>query len=155
VEFVFLGILLMVPLVYVVLVAGAMQRSAYAVTAAAREAGRAYATAGSDAAGRDRAAAAARLVLADQDVDAAGDPVHIRCHGPCDYAAGEVVTVKVAVDVDLPGVPKLFCGDGDCVVPAHIPVSATHAVRLDCYVAGAGDDRVGDDRAAGGRSAGC
>jgi Flp pilus assembly protein TadG len=136
VEFVFLAILLMVPLVYLVLVAGAVQRSAYAVTAAAREAGRAYATAGSDAAGRSRADDAARLVLADQDIAGAGDPVSLSCRGPCDYAAGRVVTVEVTVDVALPGVPRLFCGDGGCLLPAHLPVTATHVVHLDCYVAG-------------------
>jgi hypothetical protein len=136
VEFVFLGILLMVPLVYVVLIAGALQRSAFAVTAAAREAGRAYATAGSDAVGRDRAGAAARLVLDDQGVPVAGEPVSIRCHGPCDYAAGEVVTVDVKVHVGLPGVPRVFCHGGDCPLRPEIPVSASHVVRLDCYVAG-------------------
>src|SRR5207302_2756298 len=55
VEFVWLAVLLLVPLVYVVMAALSVQRAAFAETAAAREAARAYATAGSDAVGEERA----------------------------------------------------------------------------------------------------
>ena len=59
VEFVVLGVLMMVPLVYLVMSVGRVQAGSYAVTTAAREAGRAFVTAegGDDAAGRAHAAA--------------------------------------------------------------------------------------------------
>ena len=45
VEFVLLAVLLMVPMVYIVLIAFRLQSTAYALAAATREAGRAYVTA--------------------------------------------------------------------------------------------------------------
>ena len=49
VEFVFLAVLMMVPLFYLVMVLARLQAGAYGVSAAAREAGRAYVTAPSAA----------------------------------------------------------------------------------------------------------
>ena len=57
VELVWLGILLLVPLVWFVLSVFEVQRGAFATTAAARAAGRAFALAPDDATGRARAAA--------------------------------------------------------------------------------------------------
>ncbi len=76
VELVWLGILLLVPLVWIVLSVFEVQRGAFAVTGAARAAGRAYALAPDDATGRARAEAAARQALADQGI--AGAPVERR-----------------------------------------------------------------------------
>lgn len=66
VEFVFAGVLLLVPLLYLVLALFEVQRNAFAVTQAAREAGRAIATAEKSSAGRARAVYAVQLALADQ-----------------------------------------------------------------------------------------
>ena len=66
IEFVFVAILVLVPLVYFVVAVASVQRSTLAVTQAAREAGRAFATANSTAEGVERARAAVRLALADQ-----------------------------------------------------------------------------------------
>ena len=54
VEFTYLAVLLMIPLVYVLLSAFQVQRAAFGVTEAARQAGRAYTTAIDPAAGRAR-----------------------------------------------------------------------------------------------------
>ena len=59
IEFVFLGIILLIPLIYLVLAASYVQRNIYGVTQAAREAGRAYATADDSDSGLDRAEYAA------------------------------------------------------------------------------------------------
>ena len=56
------------PLLWIVLSVFEVQRGAFAVSGAARAAGRAYALAPSDAVGRARAEAAARQALADQGV---------------------------------------------------------------------------------------
>lgn len=66
IEFVFVGVLLLVPLVYLVLALFEVQRNAFAVTEAAREAGRALSTADDPATAPARAVYAVRLALADQ-----------------------------------------------------------------------------------------
>ena len=60
VELTWLGILLLVPLLWIVLSVFEVQRGAFATSAAARAAGRAYALAPTDAEGRAQAEAAAR-----------------------------------------------------------------------------------------------
>lgn len=76
VEFVFVAVAVLVPLLYLVLTVSALQRNAFAVTQAAREAGRSFATAPDDGAGLDRADGAVRVALADQGVG--GDGVAVR-----------------------------------------------------------------------------
>ena len=130
VEFFWLAILLMVPLVYLVLTASAVQRSAFAATQAAQQAARAYATAGSDPTGQERADLAARLAMTDQGVRwAPAEPV-ISC-GDCSYDPGSVFTSQVTVRVPLPLIPSFLCGHR-CV--AAITVAAHHTQRLGCYL---------------------
>ena len=78
VEFVWLAILLIVPLLYIVLAAFDTQRAAYAASAAARSAGRAFVTAPDQATGYARAREAVRLAYRDQRLDAAPE-VRITC----------------------------------------------------------------------------
>ena len=138
VEFVFLAILLMIPLVYVVLAALSVQRAAFASTTAAREAARAYATAGSDTEGEQRAEAAVALAMRDQGVSWTPHGRVINC-GQCTFAPGSTFAVDLRTVVALPFVPSWLCGDR-CI--AGIPVSAHHRERIDCY-AGTGA-AVGD-----------
>lgn len=133
VEFVWLAVLLLVPLLYVVLTAVTVQRAAFGVTAAAREAARAYATAGSDTNGEQRAEAAAELAMSDQGVSWAPTTRVVAC-GECTYAAGSSFDVDLRARVPLPFVPQWLCGER-CL--AGITVSAHHRERLDCY-SGAG-----------------
>jgi len=85
VEFVFAGVLLLAPLLYVAIALSEVQRNAFAVTQAAREAGRAYVTADDPAAAPARAGYAVRLALADQglsgDVELRWGPVGAGCSG--------------------------------------------------------------------------
>ena len=122
VEFVWLAILLLVPLVYVVVTVFETQRTAYAVSAAARSAGRAFVTAPDQASGYARARAAARLAFADQGTDA---PVAVRisCRpspGSC-LSPGSVIFVRVASSVALPLTPAVFGGEAP-----RISVDASH-----------------------------
>ena len=130
VEFTWLAILLMIPLVYVVLAALSLQRAAFAETSAAREAARAYATAGSDAEGERRAEEAVALAMRDQGIAWAPTGRVVSCGGPCDYQPGSSFTVDLRRVVALPFVPGWLCGDR-CV--AGITVSAQHHGRIDCY----------------------
>jgi hypothetical protein len=129
IEFVWLAVLLMIPLVYVVLAALSVQRAAFASTTAAREAARAYATAGSDADGEQRAEAAVALAMHDQGVAWAPIGRVISC-GECTFAPGSTFSVDLHTVVSLPFIPSWLCGDR-CV--AGIPVSAHHRERIDCF----------------------
>lgn len=100
VEFVYLAVLLMVPLVYVVLAVFDVQRAAFGVTEAARQAGRTWVASGCD---DDRARAAADLALADQGIT---DAVTLRL-APCP-AAGESAVVTVGHFVQLRGLGALL-----------------------------------------------
>jgi hypothetical protein len=69
VEFVFVALVVFVPLIYLVAGFSAVQRGVFASTAAAREAGRAMGTAPDPVTGQARALRAAQLAVEDQHVD--------------------------------------------------------------------------------------
>jgi hypothetical protein len=128
VEFVFLGVLLLAPLMYLVLAVSAVQRNLYGVTQAAREAGRAYAT-GTAANAADRAGYAARLALEDQGVS--GDGVVIRygavgagCEAasaePWPVTAGGEFAICVTRPFTVPGVPGFLVGDRSSVTGRYV-----------------------------------
>ena len=106
VEFVWLAILLIVPLLYIVLAAFETQRAAYAASAAARSAGRAFVTAPDQATGYARAEAAVRLAYEDQRIDDI-PRVRISCRpDPRDcLTPGSVVRAEIRSSVDLPLMP--------------------------------------------------
>ncbi|HSK26846.1 MAG TPA: hypothetical protein VK894_08060 [Jiangellales bacterium] len=125
VEFHFLGLLLLVPLVYVLLSVLEVQAAAYGVTQAAREAGRLFVATGDEAAAR----AAAGIALSDQGVDEGSAGVSFACSArPC-YSPGAEVTVTVTSTVRLPFLPDVLAD----AVNARIPVSATHGTVVDRF----------------------
>ena len=128
VEFVLVGLLLLVPLTYVVLGALSVQRHAYAVVAAARSGARAYVSAPSGAAARARAQRAVALALADQGVPPASALVDIRCSRmPC-LEPGATVRVQVSTTVVAGWVPSFLGG------PAlRVPVSSVHVETVDPF----------------------
>ena len=128
VEFVFLAVLMMVPLFYLVMVLARLQSGAYAVSAASREAGRAYVTAQVSAQAPSRAHSAAGLAFADQGFEREGRIV-IGCDGaPCLRPEGRV-RITATISVPMPLVPAFFTG----IVPMRIPVSATHVAIVDRF----------------------
>jgi hypothetical protein len=127
VELTWLGILLLVPMIWIVLSVFEVQRGAFGVSAAARAAGRAYALAPDDATGWQQAQDAAAVALADQGVDEGwtleiGCPPRTSCH-----AGGAVVVVRITSHVSLPFLPKIL-GDG-----ASFALDAEHAVPIGQY----------------------
>ena len=128
VEFVFLAVLMLVPLFYLVMVLARLQAGAYAVSAASREAGRAYVTASVAGQAPVRARSAAGLAFADQGFGSEGR-IEIGCDGtPCLRPEGRV-QVKATLWVPMPLVPAFFAA----IVPLQIPVSATHLATVDRF----------------------
>ena len=128
VEFVLFSLLLLVPFTYVLLTVFEVQRAAYAVTEAARESGRAFATALSEADGVRRAAAAVRLALRDQGLSDAGLDLRIACSAhPC-LTPGATVTITVVEQVALPWVPAMLGRPA-----ASVTVRAVHVETVDRF----------------------
>jgi len=112
VELVWVGLLLLIPLTWIVVSAFWVQRAAFATSGAARAAGRAYVLAGTDRLGLARAEAAARQAVADQGaqlralrVRVSCTPYRHRCHN-----GTSVVTVTVTGRVQLPVLPMILGG---------------------------------------------
>lgn len=110
VEFVWLALILMVPLLYVLLAAFEAQRSAYAASAAARSASRAFVEAPDQENGFPRARAAADLAFADQGLRGAGFVLRIRCEPRPDQCLtpGSVVTATIRTASALPLLPAVL-----------------------------------------------
>ena len=130
VELVWLGLLLLVPILWIVLSVFEVQRGAFAVSAAARSAGRAYALAPTDAEGERRARAVAEQALADQGLAGAPLEVSVSCTPyPRDCHRGtSVITVRVAARVDLPLLPDALGGDRP-----SFALDASHTVPIGQY----------------------
>ena len=131
IEFVWLGLLLLVPLVYIMLTVFDAQRGAFGASSASRAAGRAFVLAPDQATGHDRAQQAAMLALADQGVDDDGDvSVDITCEPRPDdcLTAGSMITVEVVVQQPLPLVPSAL---GDSA--PSVRLSSTHVEPYGTY----------------------
>jgi hypothetical protein len=98
-----LAVVLMVPLGYVLLSIFELQRAAYAVTTATREAGRAFVTAPTVDEAYAGADAAVRIALADQGLTGTEGRLRIDCSTPdsC-LRPGTVVWVSAEITVPLP-----------------------------------------------------
>jgi hypothetical protein len=122
VEFVWLAILLLVPLLYIVLAVFDTQRASYAASAAARSASRAFVTSPDQATAFARATAAARLAFLDQGIDAAAFQLTITCRPDphrC-LTPGSVVSAEVRSHADLPLMPAALGGNTPRIAVAAI-----------------------------------
>ncbi len=110
VKFVFIALVVFVPLIYIVAGFSAVQRGVFASTAAAREAGRAIGTALDTVTGQEGALRAAELAVEDQSVDVNDLRLHYAPAGAACAAAGyaptlvpgEEFSVCVTVTVRIP-----------------------------------------------------
>lgn len=129
-EFIFLGVLLLLPLTYLVLTAARIQAASFSASLAGREAGRAFVTAPDDGEAFGRARAAAFLAFDDFSFDT-GASVDVSCDGtPCLRPEGSVTSTATIV-VQLPLVPD-FIADH---VQASVTISSTHVATVDRFVA--------------------
>lgn len=115
-EFVIVGVGILLPIALLGQVAAGVQRAAFAATQAVRESGRAFVTAPTVREARVRAHVAADLALADQGLAAPVGSLRIACvAGPC-LAPGSAVIVDLAWRV-----------------PPGVEIRATHRVPVDDY----------------------
>lgn len=117
VEFVFIALVVMVPLVYFVVGVSAVQRSQLAVRQAAREVGRAFTTADTRSDVPRRVSAALRLALRSHGLNGSAEVRLVAAGAPCTSPAvqgrlvpGAQFTVCVTRRTTLPGVPSLLGG---------------------------------------------
>lgn len=128
VEFITVGVLLLVPTLYLVLTLGRIQAAVFATEAASRGAVRAITSADTEAEGRAAARAVVGYALADQGFDDSPDAAtSVACPASGCLTPGGQVAVTVEVVVPLPGVPGFLQG----ALPAGVPVAATHVGAVD------------------------
>lgn len=122
-EFLTVGLLLFVPIVYLVLSMSAIQAGAFAVEGAARHAARISADGGGPSTSTviDQAV---RIILDDYGVDADSATVTVACETPACDQAGERVEVSVRARIALPLAPAVF-GSALTSVPVEATATAT------------------------------
>lgn len=128
IEFIWMSLLLLVPLVYVLIAVFDTQRAAYGVSTASRAAALAFLQSPDPASGELRAKAAADVALADQGLD--GASVRVRClpsAAEC-FEPGSSVRVVVRATQRLPLTPSAL---GQQL--GGITVDSTHTESFGSY----------------------
>jgi Flp pilus assembly protein TadG len=126
-EFIFVAVIVMVPLIYVIVAVATVQRGQLAVSQAAREAGRAFATSDAQEDAARRVQAAVRLAFTDQGLSDEPDVRFVAAGAPCSAApvtptlsAGAEYAVCVSRRSELPGVPTVLQGRGVTTVGRYV-----------------------------------
>ena len=109
-EFVTVGLLLLVPTVYLVLALSALESASFGVEGAARQATRVFVQSESQGAAESAARAAIQVTLADYGLDAHDARVAISCRpNPADCLTRRgYVTVTITTTVPLPLMPPVL-----------------------------------------------
>lgn len=133
-EFITVGALLLVPLVYLVLALAQLQAAAFAVEGAARQATRVFVQSESLGAAAAAAERAIAVTLADYGVAEAPTTVEIDCRpepGDCLTRRG-FVTIEVTVEVTLPLIPPAVA----VALPASVPMSSVSTEQVSRFWSG-------------------
>lgn len=133
-EFVTLGMVLLVPMVYLVLTMAAIQGGALAAEGAARQAARVYVESGTPGEAQGAALRALEVALADHGVESPDADLSISCTPRPDACLTRrgLVTVTVDLTVPLPLVPAALTGD----FPLAVPLSATATQQVSRFWTG-------------------
>lgn len=120
-EFVTAGMILLLPMVYLVLTMSALQAGSLAVEGAARQAVRVYVQAPDTRKAEAEAERAIRFTLADYGLDSAAASISISCSPrPTDCLRRRAtVTITVGVSVSLPLVPAALTVSAPLTVPVR------------------------------------
>jgi hypothetical protein len=120
-EFVTVGMILLLPLVYLVLVVAAVQAGALAVEGAARQAARVFVQSADPGSAQAAAITAVEFALADHGVDPDSATIAVTCSprpGACLTRRG-FVTVSIDLTVPLPLAPAVLSGHFPLSIPLH------------------------------------
>lgn len=132
VEFIFLTVLVMVPLLYLVGTLGRLQAGAYAASGAAREAGRAYVTSPEAASAPGRGQVAAGLVLDAHGFTRDQATVSVSCDAAGCLEPDSRIRVDVSLHVPVPLVPDFVSG----FIPTSVSMTASHVETVDRFRSG-------------------
>ena len=124
-EFLTVGMLLLVPIVYLVLALASVQGGALAVEGAARQAARIAVQSGDLSLAESAVDRAVRVTLADYGVDADAASVVIECGSAACDAPGTRVRVSVEARVPLPLVPDVL----ELGLVGSVPIEASASTR--------------------------
>ena len=125
VEFVALGLLVLVPVVYFVVTVGTLQGASFAAVGAADHAAKSFVQAPDEAAAHAAAEASVRIAMADFGLSDHTARLELSCdRAPC-LQAGAAVSARVHVDVPLPLSPA---GPGFGLSVGRVEASATQIV---------------------------
>lgn len=127
IEFLTAGLLLLVPIIYLVILVAVVQSAALATEGAARQAARVFVQAPSVAAGEEAAVRALELALDDHGVSAE-TRISITCSPDPDdcLARRSWVTVSIDARVPLPLLPSIL----DVRAPGAVPIEASATQRV-------------------------
>ncbi|SKC54021.1 hypothetical protein [Plantibacter cousiniae (nom. nud.)] len=134
-EFITVGLVLLVPIVYLIVALAEVQAAVLAAGGAAAQAAKLYARADDDATGRDRVEDSLALALDDFGLDRSQSSVTLDCAPaglPCGQRGG-AVTVTVDILVVLPLMPDIVG------VQAAVPVTGVATAPISRF-----DDRFGE-----------
>jgi hypothetical protein len=122
IEFITVGILMLVPTVYLVLALSSIQSASFAVEGAARHASRVFVQAETVAQAQAAASRAIAVTLADYGLDAADARVVITCRpNPADCLTRRgFVTVTISTVAPLPFFPAVLEAD----IPPGVPIDS-------------------------------
>jgi Flp pilus assembly protein TadG len=133
IEFVFVAVLVMVPLIYFMVAVASVQRAQQTLTTAARESGRAFATAQTVPQGLARAAVAAQIAFTDAGLADAPRLAFVASGSTCDSTpvrptldAGAQFTICMRRQSELPAIPTLLQGRG-------VRTEARYSVHIDDF----------------------
>jgi Flp pilus assembly protein TadG len=126
-EFIFGGLILLVPIVYLVVALGMIQHQTLGAEAGARHIARAIAASDGASDAQARSDAILATVVEEYGIDRESVEISVRCAGSSACpAAGATVVVTLATRVALPLVPPVFSLER----VSSIPVEASAAQRV-------------------------
>ncbi|WP_022886280.1 hypothetical protein [Glaciibacter superstes] len=125
-EFITAGMILLVPIVYLILAMASIQAGAFAVEGAARQAARVYVQAPDETAAQAMVARAVEVGLADYGLESADANVEITCETPAACLTRQsAVTVTVRLSVTLPLVPDVLSLQSAAAIPLQATATQT------------------------------